>query len=45
VALTPEDRKTYFRDFMSRGVVYELPSDKRGIGHDHLPMVIDFTWR
>jgi hypothetical protein len=45
VALEPEDRKTYFRDFMSRGIVYDLPSDSRGIGHDHLPMVIDFTWR
>ena len=45
VALEPEDRKTYFRDFMSRGIVYELPSDMRGIGHDHLPMIIDFTWR
>lgn len=45
IALEPENRKTYFRDFMSRGIIYELPSDQRGIGHDHLPMVIDFTWR
>jgi len=45
VALEPENRKPYFRDFMSRGIVYELPSDQRGIGHDHLPMIIDFTWR
>jgi len=43
VVVEPEKRKHYFRDFMSRGIVYELPSD-RGIGHDHLPMIIDFAW-
>jgi hypothetical protein len=44
VALEPQGYQTYFRDFLTRGVVYELPSTMRGIGHDHLPMIIDFTW-
>jgi hypothetical protein len=43
VVVEPDKRKHYFRDYMSRGIVYELPSD-RGIGHDHLPMIIDFEW-
>jgi endonuclease/exonuclease/phosphatase family metal-dependent hydrolase len=43
VVVEPDKRKHYFRDFMSRGIVYELPSD-RGMGHDHLPMIIDFEW-
>ncbi len=43
VALKPGSYGPYFRDFMSRGIVYELPDGMRGMGHDHLPMVIDFT--
>ncbi len=45
VALKPDDYRSYFRDFASRGIVYGVPSGMRGIGHDHLPMIIDFTWR
>jgi len=43
VALEPQAYQPYFRDFASKGIVYELPADLRGIGHDHLPMFVDLT--
>ncbi len=45
VALQPQYYVAYFDDFLSDGVVSEIPDgaydSSRGIDHDHLPMVVD----
>jgi hypothetical protein len=48
VALQPQYYTQYFRDFLSKGIIYEIPSSaydhSSGLDHDHLPMIIDFSW-
>lgn len=48
VALQPQYYFDYFDDFMDTGVIRDIPVDaydhERGIHHDHLPMIVDFTW-
>jgi hypothetical protein len=46
IAIRPDKYATFFRDFLSRGIIYDVTSyeSDRGLDHDHLPMIVDFTW-
>lgn len=48
IALQPQFYLKYFEDFLTDGIIYEIPASaydaSAGLDHDHLPMIVDFTW-
>jgi hypothetical protein len=48
IALRPDIYSNYFRDFLTKGIIYDVPSSAydsgNGLDHDHLPMIADFAW-